>query len=113
MQQLADRLLLSASDLIDHLECFHLTHLDLGVAKGALTLQPTRTDAADLIARKGAEHEVAYLHALRSGGRDVVEIESEHGLDGLMRGAERTRAAMQAGVEVIYQGVLFDGQRWR
>ena len=113
MQQLADRLLLSASDLIDHLECSHLTQLDLGVATGDFDLKPTRTDAADLIARKGAEHEVAYLEALRLAGHDVVEIESQHGLDGLIRGAEQTRAAMHAGAEIIYQGVLFDGQRWR
>ena len=46
MQLVDDRLILSASDLINQLECAHLTSLDLGVARGALTLEETRTDAA-------------------------------------------------------------------
>jgi hypothetical protein len=59
MQLLDDRLILAASDLIDHLECAHLTHLDLEVAVGRLALEATRTDAADLVAHKGEEHELA------------------------------------------------------
>src|SRR3954451_11794038 len=99
-----DRLILSASDLINHLECAHLTRLDLDVARGEVALEETRTDAADLVARKGDEHERAYLEALRAAGRDVVEIESEPGLGGLQRGADRTLQAMRGGAEIIYQG---------
>lgn len=111
MQLVDDRLILSASDLINYLECAHFTRLDLMVARGELALEETRTNAADLVARKGDEHERAYLAALRAAGREVVEIESEPGIDGSRRAAERTLAAMQRGVEVIYQGVLFDGER--
>jgi len=113
VQLLDDRLILSASDLINHLECAHLTGLDLGVARGALTLEETRTDAADLVVRKGDEFELAHVGSLRAAGREVVEIVSEPGLDGLQRGAERTLAAMRSGAEVIYQAVLYDGERWR
>jgi uncharacterized protein len=113
VQLVDDRLILSASDLINHLECAHLTSLDVGVARGALTLEETRTDAADLVARKGDEFEVAYVESLRAEGREVVEIVSEPGLDGLRRGAERTLDAMRGGAEVVYQAVLFDGKRWR
>lgn len=113
MQLLEGCLLLSASDLISYLECAHLTRLDLGIVRGELTLEETRTDAADLVARKGDEHEQAYLATLREAGRAIVEIESEPGLDGLRRAAARTVDAMRRGVEVIYQGVLFDGERWR
>src|SRR3954470_9394465 len=113
MQLVDDCLLLSASDLINYLECAHLTRLDLEVVRGEIVLDETRTDAADLVARKGDEHEQAYLESLRASGRDVVEIESEPGLDGLRRGADRTFQAMQRGAEVIYQGILFDGERWR
>jgi uncharacterized protein len=113
VQRLDDRLLLAASDLIDYLECPHLTRLDLAVAHGWRALEATRTDAADLVARKGDEHERLYLESLRAGGREVVEIVSEPGLDGLRRGAQRTLDAMRAGPEVIYQAVLFDGGRWR
>jgi len=113
VQLVDDRLILSASDLINHLECAHLTSLDLGVASGALKLEATRTDAAALVARKGDEFELAYVQSLRDAGRDVVEIISEPGLDGLQRGIERTLEAMRSGAEVIYQAILFDGERWR
>jgi uncharacterized protein len=113
VQRLDERLILAASDLIEHLECGHLTHLDLAVANGRLAPRATRTDAVELVARKGEEHELAYLAVLRAGGHEVVEIESEPGLDGLRRGADRTLRAMRAGAEVIYQGLLFDGERWR
>ena len=72
MQVLDDRLVLSASDLINHLECAHLTHLDLEVASGRISLEKTRTDSTDLVARKGEEHERAYLESLRAAGREVV-----------------------------------------
>src|SRR4051794_6562326 len=113
MQLVDDRLILSASDLINYLECAHLTRLDLEVVRGEIVLEETRTDAADLVARKGEEHEQAYLDSLRAAGRDVVEIESEPGVDGLGRGADRTLEAMESGAEIIYQAVLYDGERWR
>lgn len=113
MQRVDDKLILSATDLINYLECPHLTHLDLEVAAGRLEIEETRTDSADLVARKGDEHELAYLESLGADGRDIAEIENERGLDGLRRGAERTLRAMREGREIIYQAVLFDGERWR
>jgi len=56
MECLRDHLFLSASDLVNFLECEHLTHLDLEVATGRLALERTRTDSTELIAAKGAEH---------------------------------------------------------
>jgi predicted RecB family nuclease len=112
--QLVDgQLILSASDLINFLECEHLTYLDREVASGRLQLDATRTDSADLIATKGDEHERAHLQSLLDDGRDVVSISTEPGLDGLRRAATTTEAAMRAGTDVIYQAVLFDGERWR
>jgi uncharacterized protein len=35
----------------------------------------------------------------------VVQIESEPGLDGLHRGAERTLDAMRCGVEIVYRAI--------
>jgi predicted RecB family nuclease len=114
MMELVDgQLILSATDLINHLECPHLTHLNIEVALGRADLERSRSDTTDLVARKGDEHEQTYLAQLRADGRDVVEIESEPGLEGTRAGARETVAAMKAGAEVIYQGVLFDGVRWR
>lgn len=105
-------LLLSPTDLTHYLACEHLTTLELRTARGALT-PPERSEDADLLAQKGIAHETAYLERLRAEGRDVREIELDREAeDGFETAAAETRAAIQEGVEVIYQGVLIDG-RWR
>jgi predicted RecB family nuclease len=113
MELVDGQLILSATDLINHLECPHLTHLNIEVALGRAELEPSRSDTTELVARKGDEHEQGHLAQLIEEGREVVEIESAPGLEGTRAGARETAAAMKAGAEVIYQGVLFDGVRWR
>jgi predicted RecB family nuclease len=120
MELVDGRLIFSATDLINHLECPHLTRLDIEVALGLVELTETRSDTTELVARKGNEHEQAYLEELIADGREVIEIKDDPsrdgaapGLDGTRLGAQQTVDAMQAGAEVIYQGVLFDGVRWR
>jgi len=109
MQTVNNSLLLSASDLNNFLECTHLTHLDLEVASGRLELEATRTDASDLLARKGDEYEAAYLQSLRDAGTQVVEIEAD-GDRGVA--AQATLDAMRSGAQRIYQAPLAHG-RWR
>lgn len=113
MERIADRIVLSASDLTDHLACTRLTALELG-ALGNRTVRPTPdTSDADVIRRRGEEHEALYLKQLRNEGRQVVELDCPaHGLAGLLAGEAATVAAMAAGAEVIYQGTFFDGT-WR
>ena len=113
MELVDGQLIFSASDLINHLECPHLTQLDIEVALGRIELTETKSDTTELVARKGDEHERDYLVQLRYDGREIVEIKDEPGLEGTRAGARRTIEAMRAGAEVIYQGVLFDGVRWR
>jgi predicted RecB family nuclease len=112
--QLADaRLLLSASDLVAFLECEHLSALDLRVARGIEVIEPTRTDSTDLVARKGDEHERAFLSSLIERPLNVVVIPSV--IDGAAsdRAAiEQTEGAMRAGADVIYQAALAD-DIWR
>ena len=104
-------LLLSPSDLAAHLACPHLTQLAAAVQRGELPPPPPRESAhADLIARKGDEHEAAFLAALVAEGREVVEIGL--GEDGLEAAARRTEEALREGVEVVYQGVLASSH-WR
>jgi predicted RecB family nuclease len=104
-EQLGGRPLFSASDLNNFLECPHLTQLDLGVVEGRLDPPDGRTARADLIARKGDEHEAAYLQSLKDEGTEVVEIPR----DGVAA-ADLTVAAMRDGAEIIYQGAfLHDG----
>ncbi len=77
MQLLDGRLLLSASDLISYLECAHLTRLGLEVVRGEIVLEETRTDAADLVARKGDEHdEIIAPRVVVNAGRDLRSTET-------------------------------------
>ena len=114
MQLHADRLLHSPSDLSAHLACEHLTRLELEVARGERTRPELENPQADLIKRKGDEHETAYLGQLRAHGRNVTTIERGDGAWELERAAADTLAAMRAGADVVFQAVLLshDG-RWR
>ncbi len=50
-----------------------------------------------------------------SGTSSLTSLRSmdDHDSEGTREGARETVEAMKAGAEVIYQGVLFDGVRWR
>ncbi len=97
--------LYSAYELNRFLECRHCVSLDL------LDLEnPQERAAADeqtqILRDKGFEHEHAYLESLEHSGLGVAVIPS----DGpLKRRVEQTRAAMAAGVDIVYQAALMDG----
>ena len=68
----------------------------------------------DRIAKRGIEHEMRFLEALRAEGVAVTTIASDEGLPylgRLARGRDETRSAMAAGADLIYKAVLFDGRR--
>src|SRR5690348_12052842 len=111
MQVLDTHLSLSPSDVTAFLACEHLTSLQLRVARGDLALPAVENEQADLIFRKGMEHERAFLERLRSEGKGVVEISLEPDYD-WERAEWETLAAMQSGVDVVYQGV-FAHDGWR
>jgi predicted RecB family nuclease len=101
---------LSPSDLANYLACPHLTQLDVGVQRGEFVRPHRENPHAELIRRKGDEHEAAFLAKLREGGREIVEIELDEG--GFEEAAFATGETLRAGAEVVYQGVLAsDG--WR
>ena len=64
-----DRLQLSPSDVTAFLACEHLTTLSLAHARGELERPEAVNEQAELIFRKGLEHERAYLESLRAEGR--------------------------------------------
>jgi predicted RecB family nuclease len=113
MEVLEQDLVLSASDLINFLECEHLTALDLQKAQGQLNAEEKRPDTADLVTRKGIEHERAYLETLKDEfGGGLVEVRTASGPAGLTAAAQATEEAMRAGAPVIFQGTFMrDG--WR
>ena len=114
MQRVDGRLLSSTTDLVGHLECRHLTELERAAAFGWRE-RPMRDDPVlDRIAKRGTEHEMRFLEALRVEGVDVTAIVADEGMpypDRLAKGRDETRSAMAAGADLIYQAVLFDGRR--
>jgi predicted RecB family nuclease len=113
MQSLSGRLVLSPSDLNDYVECPHLTTLALEVARGARPHPHVPEDHADLLRRKGEEHEAAYLSELRKQGRHVVNVLAADPWD-FATSARATEEAMRASAEIIYQATfVFDDWRGR
>jgi predicted RecB family nuclease len=104
--------LFSPSQLNAFLECEHLTQLTQAAARAGGREERSRDAHSDLLARKGEEHEQAYLHKLQDEGRVVLSVQCLEGEPDWEAAAEQTLAAMRAGVEVIYQGVLLD-DGWR
>jgi len=89
VQRVRDQLIFSASDLINFLECEHLTWLDLRHVSGDLPLEPKRPDTTSLVARKGDEHERRYLATLRDAhGDGLVEIAESRGEEALAAAAD-------------------------
>ena len=111
MQRTGGRILFSPSDLGNFVACEHLSRLEAEVAHGGLTRPSVENAFAELIRRKGAEHERAFLDALREAGHVVTEVGLGEARD-FEAAARATAEAMRAGAAYIYQAVLVaDG--WR
>lgn len=105
MQRLGSTILYSASDLVNFLDCEHITtldrqNLDTPMPKAAVDEQ------AELIQAKGEQHEIRYLSRLKAAGKGVYDVSTVKG--GLTEKVEATLAAMRVGAEVIYQACLCD-----
>ncbi len=106
MQRIRGDLILSATDLTKHLACPHVTTLDREVVDGVRPAPPQGIDEQlELIFRKGLEHEEAFRRDLERRGLTVVEISNPD----RVIAEQQTVAAMRAGVDVVYQGTLYDG----
>jgi len=114
MQHSDGRLLLSPTDVAGFLACPHLTQLDAAASRSELARPIFSDPYADLIRRKGSEHEAAYLGSLEAEDRTVLRI-PRLGDEGYRADeAQRlTEEAIRAGaVDVIYQPLLTD-EDWR
>lgn len=96
------RLLLSATDLANHLGCRHLTQLERAVAEGRCVAPIWRDPVLESLQQRGREHEAAFQASLTASGRSVVEI-------GIGGDPALVCEAMQAGVDVIAQVPMGDG----
>lgn len=109
MHKVADTLILSAQDLIGHLNCRHLTALDLAVVKGEHAKPEIWKDPQlELLWERGALHEQNYLKHLQSSGLETVKID---GVDITDEAVKQTLEAMRAGKQIIAQGA-FSHKGW-
>ncbi len=96
---------LTPTSLVAFSECSHTTTLDLACdARGDKRPTPFG-DFFELIARKGREHEDAYLASLDQSMVTTIPGMHEHDV-GEERAAALTLEAMRAGAEIIYQAHL-------
>jgi predicted RecB family nuclease len=108
MLRSAESLLLTASDLVGHLNCHHLTYLDLAVVDGQLAKPAHWDPLIELLAERGARHEQGFVDHLKAKGYEIAAIDGI-GIDD--NAVTQTLVAMKAGARIIVQGALRAG-RW-
>ncbi|WP_182657441.1 TM0106 family RecB-like putative nuclease [Stenotrophomonas lacuserhaii] len=106
MRKLGDEVIFSATDVVNFLECEHLTSLDRINLEAPLERSP-EDPTMRLIQEHGTRHEQQYLASLHDGGKTIVDV-SEQGA-GLDHQVAATRQALADGPEVVYQAALRDG----
>lgn len=106
MQKIGEQLRFSASDLVGHLDCRHLTALDAAVARGSMQKPKIWDPVLQTLVERGIAHEREYVENLRKTGVSLVEI-AGGGINSAQ--VDQTLAAMRAGADVIVQGALVQG----
>ena len=93
----------SATDLVGHLNCHHLTSLDRAVADGVLSKPKVWDPLLQILSERGAAHEQSYVEHLTEAGLDVVRID---GIEVTATAVAETHSAMLRGIPVIVQAAL-------
>lgn len=106
MQRAGDGYRFSSRDLSGHLNCSHLTQLEMQVAAGALKRPKPWDPSLEALWERGFRHERDYLERLRDMGLDAVTID---GVDIDDAALASTVAAMEGGADVIVQAALAGG----
>ena len=97
---------LSASDLVGHLNCRHLTDLDVEAVNGNIQRPHFHDPLLEILVERGNRHENDYLAHLTRTGYEVVRI----GGAGVTTGfATQTLEAMKSGASVIAQAAFMNG----
>ena len=107
MQKVGQTLRFSASDLVGHVDCHHLTTLDVAVARGQREKPKPYDPLLQILTERGLAHERQYVDHLRQAGHEVLEIEGTGSVD--QARVDNTHEAMRAGVAVIVQGAFIHG----
>jgi predicted RecB family nuclease len=104
---IGDKWRVSATDIANFPRCLRLPGLDERRARGELSPANEYDAAYEDLVRRGEAHEQRVLQGFRDRGWSVVEIMADReDPASLAAGAAATKAALDSGVDVIYQGVL-------
>ena len=98
-----DRIIYSASDIVNFLECEHISTLDRLNMESPLPETPDGEDLL-LLQRRGSIHEDTYLEKLRSKGLTVVDLSQFEG--SVQEQSEATIKAMKTGADIIFQSTF-------
>jgi len=103
------KIVLAPTDLSNFLSCRHLSRLDLSVARGTKERPVRYGPVLDELKARGQAHEKAYLEHLQALGFDIAHCcDPDMDEESIKHGVDKTIAAMQAGVDIIYQATLAD-----
>lgn len=111
MHTTGSSLTFSATDLSAFSECAHQTALALHVVFAGLERPGVNDIERRMLEKRGFEHEARVLARLRESGKGVVVVPLALGKHepSRLEAARATEAAMAAGADVVYQGLLLDG----
>ena len=112
MQLLDGKLVYSASDLIGHGDCSHMTALSIANKLELVDIEPTQVAGmAALAGKRGGEHERQVLEHMKSKGSTVTDLTGlpHETREELVSSAAKTKAALDRGDQLVYQGIFFDG----
>ncbi len=108
MRIIQEQINLSASDLVGHLNCEHLTALDIQVTEGVLTKPKHWDPLLDILRKRGFQHEQDFIDYLESQNLSMIKIAEGDISDASIND---TIDAMRSGIDIVVQGVLRHG-RW-
>jgi uncharacterized protein len=103
MQKINKRIVFSASDLVNFMECEHLSILDRWSLDEPLE-RAEDSDEAELVQNRGFEHEHAYLQKAQDLAASYIDIKTVG--ESQEAQLEATIAAMKDGVDLIYQAAF-------
>lgn len=107
MRKSKDQIILSASDLANHIHCKHFTNLNHHAVTGVLEKSFTSNRSLILLRERGEEFEQAILSEYENGGKTVFKVDKD-----LAVAYNQTVAAMKSGYDFIYQARL-STQKWQ